>query len=118
MNPEGGDPVEAFLSTLCRYLRDRGHIVFPMVEASGQERLLVALVGLYRRHDAEETGYLQFSHVVEALEGCGDACMERLREEAGLEGFRVLDGEEYAVFRVEQLRRLYRRCSRSQARRV
>ncbi len=111
--PGAVDPVEAFMRALCRYLRDRGHIVLPMVEASGQKRLRVALVGLYRRHDAEETGYLRFEHVLAALEECGEPCLERLRREAGLEGFTAEKGETYAVFNVEALRRLHQRCSQA-----
>jgi len=106
------DPVEAFLAALCRYLRDRGHMVLGMASASGQSRVRVSLLALYRRHDAEETGYLRFEHVLAALEDCGEECMERLREEAGLEGFEDAGGEEYAVFRLDALRRLAERCRR------
>ncbi len=104
------DPVEAFLAALCRYLRDRGHMLFSMAGASGQERVRVSLLALYRRHDAEETGYLRFEHVLAALNECGEECMERLRGEAGLEGFEDEGGEAYAVFRLEALRRLAERC--------
>ena len=112
--PGAVDPVEAFLRALCLYLQDRGHILFPMLEVSGQQRVRIALLGLYRRHDAEETGYLRFEDVVAALLECS-SCMERLRREAGLEGFEETRDGVYAVFSVEALRRLRGRCrSRAQ----
>ena len=108
--PGAGDPVEAFLAALCRYLRDRGGMLLSLAGATGQEEARVALLALYRRHEPEETGYLRFEHVLAALEDCGEPCMDRLRAEAGLVGFEREGREAYAVFRLDKLRRLMERC--------
>ena len=100
------DPLEAFLLTLCRYLRDRGSMVIGMAEATGQRKLLMSLYGLWRRHEAEETGYLRFMHIVEELLSDREK-LERLRE-YGVEEFKEIDGEPYMVVDVERLKKL--RC--------
>ncbi|ABM80340.1 hypothetical protein Hbut_0478 [Hyperthermus butylicus DSM 5456] len=98
------DPVEAFLLTLCRYLRDRGEMVLGMARAAGQEKLLVSLYGLWRRHEAEETGFLKFMDIVSEILNCED-CLERLKE-IGIEEFRELDGEPYMVIDIDKVSRL------------
>jgi hypothetical protein len=97
-------PVKAFLLVLCRYLRDRGEMVLGMAEATGQKKLLISLYGLWRRHEAEETGYLRFMHIVEEIIG-NEEYMRQLRE-YGIEEFKEVDGEPYMVIDVEKLRRL------------
>ncbi len=99
------DPVEAFKRTLCLYLRDRGEMLFSMVESSGQEIVRIALLALYRRHEPEETGYLRFEHVLDAIRDCGEECMKKL-EEMGVRGFEKIGGENYIVFSVDKLKTL------------
>ncbi len=110
--PGAVDPVEAFRAALCRYLRERGEMLLSMVEASGQETVRIALIALYRRHEPEETGYLRFEHVLQALEECGEPCREKLREMGlvGAEEAPRSEGGGYLVFRVEALRRLAGEC--------
>ena len=102
------DPIEAFLRTLCRYLRDRGEMVLGMARAAGQRKLLISLYGLWRRHEAEETGYLKFMDIVSEILEC-EECLERLRE-VGIEEFKELDGEPYMIVDVDKISRLD--CSR------
>jgi hypothetical protein len=104
-------PVKAFLLVLCRYLRDRGGMVLGMAEATGQRKLLMSLYGLWRRHEAEETGYLRFMHIVEEIIG-DRRYLEELKR-YGIEEFREVDGEPYMVVDVEKLRRLD--CSQVEA---
>ncbi len=103
--PGALDPVEAFRRALCRYLHDRGAILFSMVEATGQKTVKVDLIALYRRHEAEETGYLRFEHVLQALAECGDPCMERLRE-MGVEEIEAGPRGGHVVLKVAALRKL------------
>ncbi len=99
------DPVEAFKRTLCLYLRDRGEMLFSMVESSGQEVVRVALLALYRRHEPEETGYPRFEHVLDAIKECGEECIKKL-EEIGVKGFEKIGDESYIVFNVDKLKTL------------
>ncbi|MET1101262.1 MAG: hypothetical protein ABWW69_02120 [Pyrodictiaceae archaeon] len=100
------DPVEAFTKALRAYLRDRGHILYSIAEASRQKRLRVALRGLWRRHKAEETGYEKFMDVVEEIKNCRE-CLERLVE-IGVEGIEEYEGEPYIIVDLEKLKRLTR----------
>ena len=104
--PGAIDPVEAFKRALCRYLHDRGAILFSMVEATGQETVKVNLIALYRRHDAEETGYLRFEHVLQALAECGETCMEKLRER-GVEKIETRPRGGHVVLNVAALKKLH-----------
>ncbi|MET1128359.1 MAG: hypothetical protein ABWW70_03480 [Thermoproteota archaeon] len=107
------DPVEAFMRALCRYLRERGHMLFSMASSAGQKQVKIALLGLWRRHDADLTGYPRFMDVVDAVRSCGE-CMEKLRE-SGVDGFTEYEGELYVVVDVERLRKTLVECDRSTA---
>ena len=98
------DPLEAFLLTLCKYLQDRGRMVIGMAEATGQKKLLMSLYGLWRRHEAEETGYLRFMHIVEEIVADKEK-LEKLKE-YGIEEFREVDGEPYMVVDIGKLKRI------------
>ena len=112
MSLPASDPVEAFRRVLCRYLRERGGMLFSLAGASGQRTARIALLALYRRHESEETGYLRFEHVLAALEECGEPCTARLRE-MGVVGFEEAprsEGGGYLVVDLERLRRLAGEC--------
>lgn len=97
-------PVRAFLLVLCKYLSERGSMVLGMAEATGQKKMLMSLYGLWRRHEAEETGYLRFMHIVEEIVG-NSRYMDELRK-YGVEEFREVDGEPYMVVDVDKLKRI------------
>ncbi len=78
-NREKKDPITIFKKILCRYLRDRGHIIFSMVDTTGQDKLKIALLGLWRRHKSEETGYDKFNHIIEDILS-DSKLLEKLRE--------------------------------------
>jgi len=103
------DPVEAFELVFCRYLLDRGNMVLSMTRATGQKTVKIALYGLWRRHEAEETGYLQFTDIVEELKGCGDECFRKL-EKIGIIEFTNIDNEPYVIVDVNKLDEFVREC--------
>ncbi|KSW11361.1 hypothetical protein CF15_00385 [Pyrodictium occultum] len=79
-----------------------------MARATGQRRLRISLYGLWRRHEAEETGYMRFMDVVEELLRCGE-CLEKLREK-GVEKIDASSKEPYMVVDVDKLQQLLREC--------
>lgn len=107
------DPVEAFKLVLCRYLIDRGDMLFSMARATGQKTLKVALYGLWRRHEAEETGYLQFMDIVKELIEC-NSCLEKLKE-VGVLGFVEIGRDPYMVVNVNKLRSFFEECGKTDA---
>ncbi|BES82541.1 hypothetical protein [Pyrodictium abyssi] len=102
------DPVEAFKLVFCRYLLDRGDMVLSMARTTGQKTLKIALYGLWRRHEAEETGYLQFMDIVEELKDC-DECLRKL-EEIGIIEFANVDNEPYVIVDVNKLDKFMKEC--------
>ena len=98
------DPVKAFLRTLCIYMRDRGHMLLSLTSVSGQREVKIALRALWRRHDAEETGYLRFEDVIADLEGEEERVKELRR--IGFKGLVEVEGEKYLVFDLDTLKRV------------
>ena len=94
---------------LCRYLADRGDMILSMAWTTGQKTLKIALYGLWRRHEAEETGYLQFMDIVEELGECSE-CLEKLKE-IGILEFTTIGNEPYIVVDVDRLNKFMEKCS-------
>jgi len=98
------DPIKAFLRALCIYMRDRGHMLLSLTSISGQREAKIALRALWRRHDAEETGYFRFEDVIADLES-EEKFMEELKK-IGFKEFVEMEGEEYLVFDLDMLKRV------------
>jgi len=97
-------PLDAFIWVLCKYLADRGGMVFSLAEASGQKKLVVSLYGLWRRHRYWETGYRAFMEIVKEIYENKDL-MSRLRE-LGVEALVINEEEPYIVINIDKIRRL------------
>jgi len=85
-------------------MRDRGHMLLSLASVSGQREVKIALRALWRRHDAEETGYLRFEDVIADLES-DERFMKELRG-MGFKEFVEVEGEKYLVFDLDTLKKV------------
>jgi len=60
-------PAEAFLRALCLYLAERGTSLLSLTGITGQKTVKIHMRGLWRRHEAEETGYLYLEDAVKMM---------------------------------------------------
>jgi len=85
-------------------MRDRGHMLLSLTSISGQREVKVALRALWRRHNAEETGYFRFEDVIADLES-KERFVEELRK-IGFKEFVEIEGEKYLVFDLATLKKV------------
>ena len=109
MSGSGGEkprPSQVFLRVYREYLADRGELVLSIAEEAGQEKLRIALRGLWRRYQPGPGEPPLFQDIVEAVKNSPEE-MEELRRHGILE-ITVYEGEPYIVVDVEKTRRLLR----------
>ncbi len=102
-------PSEAFLRALCLYLADRGESLLSLTGITGQKRVRIHLRGLWRRHEAEETGYPRLADTIESMT---DRDLQELRSI----GVEEIEGDEIIVDverLVDSLDKLSSYCGRS-----
>ncbi|GEM_PF-2897933 len=106
LEEEKKEPITIFKTILCKYIRDRGHIIFSMVDVTRQDKLKIALLGLWRRHKSSETGYEKFNHVLEEILS-SPKLLQELRKLGIIEVHMNVD-EPYILVEVSRLKEVCR----------